>query len=95
MTHKHSFAATILAALLSCGATPAVHATEQKPSAGLDGMPDNITIIAEFDGCRTYRVEDRTDQPEGQPRIAFMNHRIYYTKCGNMAVPTFSPEVGK
>lgn len=61
-------------------------AAEQRPD-----LPENVKIIAEVDGCRTYRVEDTTDQPKSQPKIAFMNHTVYFTKCGNLAVPTTAP----
>lgn len=82
----------ILAALLSTAAFDAAAAADARPQQPL---PDNVTIIAEVDGCRTYRVEDRTDQPENQPKVAFMNHVVYFTKCGGVAVPTTKVEAVK
>jgi hypothetical protein len=89
-------AALALAAIFSAvvGA-PLANAAEQKPTAPNSKLPENVTVIAEVDGCRVYRVEDRTDQPEGQPKIAFMNHVVYFTKCGNLATPMSSLDAGK
>lgn len=76
----------LFSALLVAVPVAALDAAEHRPD-----LPDNVKIIAEVDGCRTYRVEDTTDQPKSQPKIAFMNHTVYFTKCGNLAVPTTAP----
>jgi hypothetical protein len=49
-------------------------------------VPENATAVAEADGCRVWRVSD------GEGRIeaaAMLEPRyLYFTKCGNMTVPT-------
>lgn len=75
-------AGVLFSTLLAAVPVAALDAAEQRPD-----LPENVKIIAEVDGCRTYRVEDTTDQPKNQPKIAFMNHKLYFTKCGNLAVP--------
>lgn len=79
-------AGVLLSSLFIAFPAKARDAAEQRPD-----LPDNVKIIAEVDGCRTYRVEDTTDQPKSQPKIAFMNHTLYFTKCGNLAVPVTTP----
>jgi hypothetical protein len=95
---KSPFAAALtLAVLLStvAGALFVANAADQKAPVASSILPENVTQIAEVDGCRVYRVEDRTDQPAGQPKIAFMNHVVYFTKCGNLATPMTSLDAGK
>jgi hypothetical protein len=94
---KSTFAAALaLAAIFSAAVGASVaNAAEQKPTAAKSTLPENVTVVAEVDGCRVYRVEDRTDQPEGQPKIAFMNHVVYFTKCGNLATPMSSLDAAK
>jgi hypothetical protein len=93
---KSTFAAVLaLGAALSTVGTTVANAADQKAPAANSTLPENVTVVAEVDGCRVYRVEDRTDQPEGQPKIAFMNHVVYFTKCGNLATPMSSLDAAK
>ncbi|WP_327210030.1 hypothetical protein [Rhizobium leguminosarum] len=94
---KSTFAAALAlgAALSAVAGASVANAADQKSPAANSTLPENVTVIAEVDGCRVYRVEDTTDQPEGQPKIAFMNHVVYFTKCGNLATPMSSLDAGK
>lgn len=58
----------------------------QKAAPIQGDVPKNATAIAEADGCRVWRVTDG----EGKVQAAAMlePRYLYFTKCGNMTVPT-------
>lgn len=49
-------------------------------------IPDNATAIAEVDGCRVWRITDGEGKVQASARLE--PRYLYFTKCGNMTVPT-------
>jgi len=49
-------------------------------------VPKNAAAIAEVDGCRVWRVTD--GEGKVQAAATLEPRYLYFTKCGNMTVPT-------
>lgn len=49
-------------------------------------VPKNAAAIAEVDGCRVWRVTD--GEGRVQAAATLEPRYLYFTKCGNMTVPT-------
>lgn len=52
-------------------------------------VPQNAAVIAEVDGCRVWRVSDGEANVKAAARLEPL--KLYFTKCGNMTVPTIEP----
>lgn len=73
-----------------CGnlSVPSAPSTQEQEAYKGD-MPKNARLLAEVDGCRAWRVGDT---PEGGTSYATLEpHYVYFTRCGNVPVPTTAP----
>jgi hypothetical protein len=60
--------------------------TAELPAPVRGGVPENATAIAEVDGCRVWRITDGEGKVQASARLE--PRYLYFTKCGNMTVPT-------
>jgi hypothetical protein len=60
--------------------------TAETPTPVRGNIPDNAAIIAETDGCRVWRIADGEGKIQAAAQLE--PRYLYFTKCGNMTVPT-------
>jgi hypothetical protein len=60
--------------------------TAEVPAPVRGDVPENATAIAEVDGCRVWRITDGEGKVQASARLE--PRYLYFTKCGNMTVPT-------
>ncbi|NTF18136.1 hypothetical protein G6L37_06935 [Agrobacterium rubi] len=60
--------------------------TAEKAAPIRGDVPKNATPIAEADGCRVWRITD--GEGKVQAAATLEPRYLYFTKCGNMTVPT-------
>lgn len=58
----------------------------EAPAAVRDDVPENAAAVAEVDGCRVWRITDGEGKVQAAARLE--PRYLYFTKCGNMTVPT-------
>ena len=74
------------AAALAAFATGVPSLAEDSPS-----VPENSRLVAEVDGCRTWRITDEQASDTGRSYVSVEPKYVYFTKCGGTAVPTTQP----
>lgn len=60
--------------------------TSEAPAPVRGDVPENATAVAEVDGCRVWRITDGEGKVQAAARLE--PRYLYFTKCGNMTVPT-------
>lgn len=60
--------------------------TSEAPAPVRGDVPENAAAVAEVDGCRVWRITDGEGKVQAAARLE--PRYLYFTKCGNMTVPT-------